>query len=305
MNIICETLFGSRLYGLETPLSDYDYKGIILPTKDEILLGKTCYHVDFNTNNSSTKNNPNDVDRTFYTLQYFINMACQGETVCIDMLHGSSDKLLHTSEIWQFMVENRHKLYTKSMKSYIGYVRKQAAKYGAKGSRLAEIERVLNLAKQLDDNNVVNDLTIPESDVVKWIDYKGNRYIEVCGSKYQDNLKLSFLKRDLENHFNKYGERTKLARNNEGVDWKAVSHAIRAGFQARDIFIKGGFEYPLKETDFLLKVKQGKIDFNIVEPMLAELVDEVNELSLQSNLPETVDKEFWDNFIKECHLTLF
>ena len=39
-NIICEVKFGSTLYGTRTEDSDDDIKGIFLPTKKDILLGK-------------------------------------------------------------------------------------------------------------------------------------------------------------------------------------------------------------------------------------------------------------------------
>lgn len=304
MNIVCEMVFGSHLYGLNTENSDKDYKGIILPSKKQLLLGKTSFHVDESTNKNSSKNSKDDIDKTYYSLQYFVNLACCGDTIPMDMLHGANDKVIIKSDIWKFLVDNRSKFYTKNMKAYIGYVRKQAAKYGAKGSRLAEIERVLNIAKCASNEYTVGDLDVAESDVVKWMDYKGNHYLEVCGSKYQDNLKISFLKRDLQNHFDKYGERTKLAREKNFCDWKALHHAIRAGYATRDIFLHGDFEYPLKESKFLLDVKQGKIDFNIVEPLLSSLVEEVTELANKSTYPETVDREFWDNFIIESHMSI-
>ena len=304
MNIVCEMIFGSHLYGLDTPNSDKDYKGIILPSKKQLLLGQTSFHVDESTNKNSTKNTKDDIDKTYYSLQYFVNLACCADTVALDLLHGSDDKVIINSDIWKYLVDNRSKFYTKSMKSYVGYCKKQAAKYGAKGSRLAEIERVLNIAKSAKHETLVGFLPVEESDVVKWIEYKGNKYLEVCGSKYQDNLLVSFLKRDLQNHLDKYGDRTRLAKENKNVDWKSLSHCLRAGFQARDIFTKGYFEYPLAETAILMDVKQGKMDFNIVEPLLSSLVAEVTELANKSTYPETVDREFWDNFIIDSHMTI-
>ena len=297
-------VFGSHLYGLDTPNSDKDYKGIILPSKKQLLLGQTSFHVDESTNKNSTKNSKDDIDKTYYSLQYFVNLACCGDTTPIDMLACPDDKLIIKSDIWKFLVDNRSKFYTKNMKAYVGYVRKQAAKYGAKGSRIAEIERVLNIAKSAKHETLVGFLPIEESDVVKWIEYKGNKYLEVCGSKYQDNLLVSFLKRDLQNHLDKYGDRTRLAKENKNLDWKSLHHSLRAGFQARDIFTKGYFEYPLAETAILMEVKQGKIDFNIVEPLLSSLVEEVTELANKSTYPEKVDKEFWDNFIIDSHMTI-
>jgi hypothetical protein len=300
--IVVETLFGSHLYGLDTPTSDKDYKGIILPTADEILLGKSNYHIDKSSNNSSSKNTKDDIDRSFYSLSYFVDLACKGETVALDMLHGSASMLTHTSTEWDFLVANRHRFYTKSMKSYIGYVRKQAAKYGIKGSRVGELEKIINFLEAFNSDIVVGVLNFPESEFGKWIEYKGNNYYEFAGSKFQDNLKISYMLDTLKKIYANYGERSKLAKENLGVDWKAVSHCLRAGYQARDIFTKGSFEYPLNETEFLLKVKSGQLDFlSEVEPEIDRITKESLALSDASDLPVDVDRKFWNQFIVNVH----
>ena len=40
MNLIVKMNFGAHLYGTATSDSDVDYKGIFMPTKDEVLLGR-------------------------------------------------------------------------------------------------------------------------------------------------------------------------------------------------------------------------------------------------------------------------
>lgn len=305
MNIIVETLFGSHLYDLNTPNSDKDYKGIVLPTASEILLGKASYHVDKSTGDHLVKNTKDDIDRTFYSLSYFIDLACKGETVALDMLHGGADKRIVTSEIWDFLVSNRHRFYTKSMKSYIGYVRKQAAKYGIKGSRIGELERLIDYLKKHDGDMLVGMMSLPLCDFGKWIKYKDNVYYEFAGSKFQDNLKIKYMLDTLEKIYANYGERSKLAKENLGVDWKAVSHCLRAGYQARDIFTKGYFEYPLDETAFLLKVKAGELDFlTEVEPEIEKITKEVLVLSDESTLPQNVDRDFWNRYIETIHLDI-
>jgi hypothetical protein len=94
-----------------------------------------------------------------------------------------------------------------------------------------------------------------------------------------------------------YGHRAKLAEQNEGVDWKAMSHALRAGYQARDIYKMGDFSYPLKETEFLKQVKTGHLEFSQVGNELERLVAEIEMLSENSNLPEHVDTEFWNKWL--------
>ena len=59
MNIIVQMLFGSHLYGTNTPNSDTDMKGIFMPEANQILLGNIPKCMNFNTKkNSSEKNSP-------------------------------------------------------------------------------------------------------------------------------------------------------------------------------------------------------------------------------------------------------
>jgi hypothetical protein len=91
-----------------------------------------------------------------------------------------------------------------------------------------------------------------------------------------------------------------LAAENKNIDWKAVSHALRAAYQTKEILTENTIRFPLRTADFLIKVKQGKLDFlSEVGPVLETLMEEVESLALTSNLPETVDRKFWDQFICE------
>ena len=82
------------------------------------------------------------------------------------------------------------------------------------------------------------------------------------------------------------------------IDWKAVSHALRAAYQVRQLLTGGTITFPLREAEYLRDVKQGKYHYiNQIAPHLEELMNEVEELSLKSTLPEKVDRKFWDQFI--------
>lgn len=86
------------------------------------------------------------------------------------------------------------------------------------------------------------------------------------------------------------------------MDWKAVSHALRAGYQARDIYKDGYFEYPLKETEFIKAVKLGQLDYKKdVSPVLEELVEEVEMLAERSKLPSKVDRSYWDRRLLDVY----
>lgn len=81
MKLIVKMKFGSHLYGTSTEDSDVDYKGIFLPGKREILLNHIPKCRSFSTGNDLVKNSPDDVDEEIYSLHYFIELACDGQTV--------------------------------------------------------------------------------------------------------------------------------------------------------------------------------------------------------------------------------
>ncbi len=137
--------FGSHLYGLNTPNSDVDYKGIFMPMLEELLLGSYPKTIVTSTGPEHAKNSADDVDTEVISLPAFIKHACQGETFAIDMLHCV--RPVFATPIWDELVANRTKFYSKNLKAFVGYVKQQAAKYGVKGSRLSDIKGAIDSLK--------------------------------------------------------------------------------------------------------------------------------------------------------------
>ena len=305
MNIICKMVFGSHLYGLNTPTSDTDYKSIYLPTKKELLLGTWKKVIRISGGKANEKNTAEDVDEEAIALPEFISQACKGETYAIDMLHCTPECLVSSSTIWDTLVYSRASFYSKDMKAYIGYLKRQVAKYGIKSGRYAAIKEVHNIASEISIYETLSSIVsiLPENEfckiVVKDIPNRGEvEYYEVCGSLHELSITLSEFWGRLNKMLEGYGARVKLAENNEGIDWKAVSHALRAGLQLRDIFVDGDFSYPLAETDFLLKVKKGEFNFvDQVSPILEGLLNELEDLSTRSSFPDKVDTDLWDRYL--------
>ena len=136
MNLIVKMKFGSHLYGTSTPESDLDLKGVYLPTKEEIFLNRIPKSINTSSNKINIKNSSTDIDCEIYSLHYFIKLACEGQTVAIDMLHAPDEMILESSPMWDLLRTYKNKFYTSNLKAFIGYARRQSAKYGIKGSRL-------------------------------------------------------------------------------------------------------------------------------------------------------------------------
>ena len=148
MNIIVKMKFGSHLYGTNTKDSDLDYKGVLLPTKEQIFLNKVPKSYSEKTGNDNSKNTKDDIETEMYSLHYFLKLACKGQTVALDMLHAPDNMILETSNIWKSIVAHKVLFYTKNMQAFLGYAVKQCGKYSCKGSRLNNIEQVLKVLKE-------------------------------------------------------------------------------------------------------------------------------------------------------------
>lgn len=305
IDMLVKMTFGSRLYGTATPDSDHDYKGVFMPTAHEVLVGRIPKSHNHSTGDNTSKNTSQDVDTEFYSLHYFVKLAVGGETAAFDMLHAPLDGLLVSTPIWRDLVANRTRFYSRSMRAFIGYARRQASKYGVKGSRLAEAKQVLEIMRAQDPNARLRDIweLLIEGEHTRKLPSSDPRHphllYEVCGRKLTDTGRIGHQIETVERFVENYGERARMAERNEGVDWGAVSHALRAGYQMRRILTEGTFSYPLPEAPFLVRVKLGELQYRDVARQLDDLIDECEELSARSELPERCDQKWWDGWLAD------
>ena len=304
LDMIVKMKFGSHLYGTTDEHSDIDYKGIFLVPKREVLIGKISKSHSFDTKESSeVKNTKDDIDIEIYSLHYFIKLALEGQTVALDMLHAPNDMIEYKTPIWDSIVQYKSKFYTKNLKAFVGYARRQASKYGIKGSRLNAARQVVNVLKRIPDSDWKLDTVwgmLPKGEHQYFIKNGPNKIkqYQVCGKILQSTQKISYTIDILNKFIDQYGKRALLAETNVGIDWKAISHALRAAYQVKELLTEHTITFPLKNADYLLKVKKGELHYqNEVAPNLEKLMEEVEELSDKSNLPEKPDRTFWENFI--------
>lgn len=297
--------FGSHLYGTATEHSDMDFKGVFIPARREILLQRVPHSVSSSTKERNDAKNTNlDIDSESYSLHYFLHLACEGETVALDMLHAPKAHWLFYAPLWEELTQQRTMFYTKNLKSFVGYARRQAAKYGIKGTRLADAKRVLEFLQNQPLTNRIEDVwdVLPEGEHLHKTKNEVDRLFDVCGKMLNGKSYCRHHVPMLEAFVQRYGERARQAETNSGIDWKALSHAFRAAYQVKHILVDGTYSYPLPETDLIRRVKSGVMDFQYeVAPRLEELMSELEGLSEQSKLPEHVDREYWDDWLY-CHL---
>lgn len=309
MRLLAKFVHGSHLYGLNTESSDTDFKGVYLPSLNDYLLCRVKSSINLSTNKTNQKNDANDVDYEVYSLNKFVEMLVSGEMVAFDMLFApenfveyydsqgntisSDNKLVEQNPVWQIRNTYSDLFASSDMRAYLGYCKKQAAKYGIKGSRLASLRVLLSQVNYIDTieglffkgklADVVNDLPI---DQYCFVD--GDSYV-VLGKRHQLTISFSEFRDRVNATLHQYGNRAKLAEQNNGVDWKAVSHAFRAGYQILEMYNTGRMQLPLPkdQRNTILDIKLGKRDWKDVKQELEKLINQVEDKSLNCNLTTT------------------
>lgn len=309
---LVRSIFGSHLYGLHTATSDKDFKEVFVPSISSILLHGPNQNQNITTKLvEHTKNTSEDIDDERFSLGTFIKHLCDGEMIAIDLLHSEPIHWISYDEPWTWIIGYRKEFYTKNMRAYVGYIRKQVSKYGIKGFRLAVIENVLGILNAEKDKEaklvtiwdklpVDNEYTFKKKS--EGPNYQNIDFYEILGKSHAAGTKIKDLQRALQGYYDNYGVRAKKAAANEGIDWKAVSHAFRACYQLITIYERGGFNYPLDNTPTILQIKLGELSYKQkVEPMLEELYGRVLELGENSKYPVSVNQAFRDNLQLEIY----
>jgi len=301
MKPVAKTLAGSRLYGLDNPNSDFDVKGIFLPTLNDCLLNRAS---------KTQSSKEGDTEWEAFSLQYFLELAARGEDVAIVMLH--SNQVLIDSPLYSWLRKNRKRFYTKSMSGSCGFAKSMAAKYSLRADRMDTVVAVIKVLEELQDEGVARlgqawdrlpDLPHTRKFENPMDRNADKRLYEVVGKGLSATITPAYALDILIKVRDAYGERVRATREMGGADVKAVSHSFRVGYQLRHIFLDGDFSYPLPETDFIRAVKEGKLNYvgDKLDEKLDALITEVEKLSEASTYPESVDRDWLDKIVLSAY----
>lgn len=319
MKQIFRCVFGSRLYGTATPASDLDFKSVFIPDSRAILLQRVKGAInDKRPKAEFEKNVAGEVEEERFSVQKFLNLLADGQTVALDMLFAPEWAWTDApSWEWHEIVANKDRLITKRSQAFIGYAYKQASKYGVKGSRVAAgrsalqwitdaIDKGLSLNEKLASWAVANEYRIDSTEHMSIEDQimpNGTviRHWEVCGRKMPYPSSVKNARDILQRLVDEYGHRALQAERNEGVDWKALSHAVRVGTQAIELLQTGHVTFPLPNAAHVLEIKTGGRPYVSVAEEIEDLLEQVKAAAEKSVLRDAPDQEWIDDFVAECH----
>jgi hypothetical protein len=309
--ILLVTEFGSTVYGTRLPSSDLDLKGVFIPRYDDILLQRAV-HTSFQESTKIDKrarNTSEDSDMEWITLQALIRLCSEGQSVALDLLFTPKQFWREYDPVWESLLQERPKLLCKKITGIVGYCRQQAAKYGIKGSRLAAVRHALNILGEYPSDSKLNQVDLDElkaklgSDQhISFVYCRGpssneELHLEVCNRKVPIHAKFKYAVEVFQRIFDEYGHRALQAEKNEGVDWKALMHAVRVAEEAKELLESGSITFPRPERDLLLKIRQGHLAYDRVAEMIERGLEDVEGLRQRSHLPEEVDTKYWEEWL--------
>lgn len=319
MRTIVRIKFGSHLYGTQTPESDVDYKSVFIPEARSILLQRAPR----STNNhrpkgDGEKNYAGEIDEEGFSIQRYLQLVSEGQTVALDVLFAPEWAEVEPASVeWREIVRNKHRFLTRKASSFVGYARTQANKYGIKGSRVSAARKALEAleagieahgttAKLLcmesairevtatcpDHMGLVEDPTPHDPPLLMW---------EVCNRKMPFGASIKTSRDVMARIVDEYGRRALMAESQQGVDWKALSHAVRVGRQAIELLSTGHVTFPRPDAAELVAIKTGKLLYQDVAATIESLLEEVERTAETSPLPEKPDAGWIDDYVAEIH----
>ena len=133
------TIYGSKLYGTSTPTSDTDYKSIVKPDIDHLLIAQPIGIVSLGGAAKGEKNTADDCDDSLIPIQIFCQDFIKGQTYAIEVAFSvpeviTPDMVISSDSafVMKKLVEMRSRFLTSNVNAMVGYAKSQAMLYSNK-----------------------------------------------------------------------------------------------------------------------------------------------------------------------------
>jgi len=306
MREIVKVLCGSHLYGTDLEGSDKDYKSVFIPPAKDILLQRV---------QDAMPREGGAEDLELWSLQKFLRLLCEGQTVAMDLLFAPRELHQMTPHPeWLAIQENRSRFVSKNCRAFVGYCRQQASKHVVKQERMRAVDNAVqyflsavekianpgavkireleNLERFVAGNPFTELLSLETAHKTEL------KHLSICETMIPVTASVKLALATYERKAQEYGARARAAEQMDGSDWKSLYHAVRVAHEAMELMATGKLTFPRPEKDLLLEIRLGKLPLEAVQDMIEENLERVEKAVLVSSLPEKPDYAFADNLVE-------
>ena len=293
------TLGGSHAYGTNIETSDIDIRGVLLPTKEELI---GMHHFEQKLDE--------ETDTCLYEFNKFIRLVCNCNPNVIEML-GCRDYIVF-NEVGKCLIENAKRFLSKKCTiTFAGYATAQLRRLenALCHDSYSEEDKIKHIKATMD----VAMLKLEEKNEI----FK-NKGIEVNADEngvnlniHVDNQPIAEVRAALNDILTIEKTYNKLNHRNNKKDLphlnKHAMHLFRLYYTVFDILEHYDIRtYRYKERELLLEIRNGKLikDNQLTEEfrtLLKSLEDRLEELKKTTQIPATYDNEWVEEFVLDVN----
>lgn len=294
-NKILEIVTGSHLYGTNTPTSDMDYVGLFIAPEQYYLGLSSVSEVDLSiiSKHENGKNDSDAVDRKFYELRKFMKLAMENSPNILEILFSPS--AIFSNLYGQALLDKADIFPWKGCaQKFLGYAFSQKHKMLIK----TDNHKNFKAFDQWLDENVINPR---ENDKTESKFFSNQLLAELRDKKLtfikfhehhalvgDINIsltdKLSKVHTKVKDRLSKVGNREELY-TKYGFDTKFGMHLVRLMLEGKELLETGRIEFPLKDREMLLDIRNGKWNREDIIKFSEEMEKEIEVLKTTSKLP--------------------
>lgn len=310
------TLFGGTLYGTTTPgKSDLDVRGVFLPSRESLALGQASRSLHVSTADAGDRNAAHDVDLDLWSIQHWLlKLLPAGDIAALDLLFAPSHAactLYRDPSLDEIFAAPLRCLNLSSHRGYTEYALKQAKKYGIKGSRAGALKAVRAwLTAHCPEPRPQERLgaylealaaACADARHCSLREINGEKSLQLCGKLHAASTPMSEFIRRLDAELQPFIARLEATAADKNLDFKALSHALRALDQMNELLRTGRIAFPLQNREELMAVKNGRYAWNELEGMILERLAAVDSLRKTSAFAVAYDPAFAQNRVLACY----
>lgn len=294
------TRHGSWAFGLNTPESDEDFKGIAIPTKE-------YFHGFLQRFEQAESKNP---DLVIYDLRKFMALAADGNPSIIEVLWTEEEDWYEApwGHLGQKLRDNRHLFLSRKIKhTFAGYAFSQLARIKRHYSWLLSppTHKPTRAEFELPETTLISPDIRGAMEAMQ--QEKGEEGLEAAFPAHvMDLYRRERAYTNMLNEFHNY-ERWKATRNpkraaleaKSGYDTKHAMHLVRLMRMCREILTTGQVLVKRPDREELLAIRNGAWSYDAVIEWAALQDEELTELQSTSALPQSPDRKKLDRLCEE------